>query len=71
MKLNILKQIIKEEILKEIRVQPPIPLELVEVPGGYELLVGNEYRTNDHSYERLQNYKELPGYVDDELYVDD
>ena len=71
MKLNILKQIIKEEILKEIRVQPPIPLELVEVPGGYELLVGNEYRTNDHSYERLQNYKELPGYVDDELYEDD
>lgn len=71
MKLNRLKQIIKEEILKEIKVQPPAPLELIRVPDqGWELLVGNEYRTNEHSTP-LQNYKELPGYVDDDFWEDD
>ena len=65
MKLNQLQQLIREEILKEIRVERPI--QLIKVDGGYELAIG-PYMTHENiGYEPLPGYKSMPGDIGDDI----
>lgn len=69
MKLSKLKQLIKEEFLREIKVEVPKPLKLIRVPNGYELVIG-PYITN-YRLRRTPppGYEIIPGFVD--AYIDD
>jgi hypothetical protein len=69
MKLSKLKQLIKEEFLREIKIEAPKPLKLIRVPNGYELAIG-PYITN-YRLRRTPppGYEIMPGFVD--AYIDE
>jgi len=59
MKLNQLQQLIREEILKEIRVERPI--QLIKVDNGYELAIGPYMTHKNIGHKPLPGYKSMPG----------